>query len=187
MSMIVIEDALIDLVKNNFSDRLKEVAALPGQWSAETIKYLIANAPAIYIAWLGNRGATPSANMAQANDSWALYCVSKNARGHEAQRRGDKSEIGCAEMLEIAIPLVNGFDVPEVGSLRFSRADNLFSYTLSKQGITVYAAIFELHRAYTLPDVTSTLENFTTFHQNIDMAPADGQTDVSQTDALPQE
>ena len=186
MSLVMVEDNLIALAKNTFSQKVKTIDILPGQWTVETLKQIATKAPAIYFAWLGGRGKGNSSD-AMLNDVWVAYVIANHASGFAAQRRGDSKQIGCAEMLDTIIPTVHGYKIDDVGTFKFQRAQNLFNFRDGKsKGITVFAATFEMQRTLPFTVDLSTFDNFETYHAEHSMAPGDDEPAAIDDVTLPQ-
>lgn len=177
-----VEDAMIEIARETLEDRVRVVGSLPGAWTYDLLLKLLQSAPAIYVSFLGGQ-ARPGALDAALDARFNAYTISKNAAGEKARRRGDATEIGAYEMLELIVPKLHKHTVPDIGTLKFQSIDNLFTEATFELGGAVYCATFSL--ALTLP-LGLALDAFVTFHQDIDMEPADGEIDGADTVNLPQ-
>ncbi|MEJ1402574.1 MAG: phage protein Gp37 [Candidatus Sedimenticola sp. (ex Thyasira tokunagai)] len=186
-AITTIEDQLIATTQGLFGSTLRTVDTVPGAVTLAVLKNMIASAPAVYFLFLGGQAAKE--NGATINGRFTAYIVSRNRRGPKERRRGGAVEIGIYEILEHLVPQINGLTVPEVGSLKLTRIDNLFSVRLEEQlGAALYAAVFELPNL-TLDIETDplSLDDFTTFNADHDLDPSgDGEPVATDTLTLPQ-
>jgi len=83
------------------------------------------------------------------NARWVVIVATGNASGEAARRRGDGTQIGAYEILELILAQLHGHVVPDEGTLSLVSVENLYSGEIDKQGLAVYAATFQM--AMSLP------------------------------------
>lgn len=176
-----VEQHLIALVKDTLPNKLKKVDALPGNLNEELIKVISAASPAVYIAYLGGR----KGNSKQQDAIWALYTVT--SAGDQAKRRaGDARVLGAYDMLDILLPAFHEHVIPDIGTVTFERVQNLFSVSLNKKGVTVYAATFRVPLSLEYTADETALNEFITYHAEHSMAPGDDEPAAVDIVTLPQ-
>lgn len=169
--MIVdVENYLIEKITELFNGRLRLVDSLPGQLDQALIKAMAATTPAVYISFLGGRS-----NNSTWLANWGLY-VSTGLGDHKIRRQGDASIIGAYEIINLLISYFDGHTVPEVGSLRFERVQNLFNLKLDSYGVSVYGITFTLPMPFNDASAAGdALQNFVTYHAEHSLAPGDDE------------
>src|SRR3546814_3865830 len=97
---------------------------------------------------------------------FSVYCVTKGADDLD-RRRGTGRVIGAYDLVCQLAPVLNGLDVPDVGTLNLLGIDNLFRDAMFDLGGTVYSLQFELpNMDFTYQADLSGAEfvDFTTWH-----------------------
>jgi phage gp37-like protein len=149
--------------------KVRQVDSLPGDWDADMLRRLLRMAPAAFVAFMG--GPVTAAHSARLDAQWAVIVVTGHASGEAARRRGDSQEIGAYEILERIVPKLHGFKIEDEGTLNISEISNLYSGTLDKQGVAVYAARFRLLMAMPADLDLTAIDAFVTFDAKYDLAP----------------
>jgi len=186
--IVTIENKLIDLIKTALGAQVKGVASLPGGWDADMLKRLILRAPAVYVAFLGGPVVGPGGSICGISSRWGVYAVTSDPSGQAVRRTGGRGVIGAYEILERAIPAINGQTLDGVGSFELSGSiDNLFSGTLAKQNLTIYEAQFTISLQFEAVPDPGALDDFITFHVDFDLAAPDGEIEGSTDIILEQD
>lgn len=178
-----LEDAMITALQNALGTHVREVTSLPGPWSLDLLRRLLQRAPSCYVSWLG--GQAGGGNFVSIDSRVDVIVVTKNARGETARRRGGPVTMGAYDIIETILPALHDRDMGGLGTLALMQVQNVFNEATFELGATVYAAQFRIPCEIDA-SLPANLGNFATFHQDVDMAPADGQIDISETDSLPQ-
>ncbi|WP_282265934.1 phage protein Gp37 [Stenotrophomonas sp. PS02298] len=189
MSIAQIEQHLIDLVKAKFEKRLKTVESLPADWDADTFRRLLRLTPGVFVVFGGGQRKDTETDEGKVviDGQWGLIAATTHASGELARRHGDSQEIGAYEIVERLCDLLEGHEVPGQGAMRFAGIDNLFTGDLEKQGAAIYGVQFVLPMYVSAEgDGGPVLDEFKTFHGDIDMAPQDGHVDAADTVHLEQ-
>lgn len=172
MTIATSEDALVALIKDTLGTKVKAVESLPGNWDDDTLKRLLRAVPGVFLVWAGGQTNDRSSGMSgMVNGSWLVYVVTGHASGEAARRRGDGQQVGAYELLEVLIPLLNGYTITAVGTLSLQRVENLYSGTVDRQGVTVYGLTFTMPMAWPTEVDVSTLDPFQTFAAQTDVPP----------------
>lgn len=149
---------------------------------AEIQRYAV-RAPAVLIACSGFRVPAQSGGVLRIEANFAWFVIARDT----SQIARDAYALTLVEALSSIIDDADwGLqDALTPGPLR---ADNLYSGTIDKTGIALWALGFT--QALAVDRLSSTdyaaLAKFITFHSDVDVAPADGQIDITETDILPQ-
>lgn len=164
-------DALIAKIQALCGDYLKEIDVHPGQWDDSSVRRLVRNPPAVYVAWLGQQ---PNANRHTVTARWGVFVVANVLNG---QRRND---VGIYQIVEILTAGLHQQRILPSGLFSLQTVQNLWSDTQSGMGVAVYGMYFNAEQP--LPDMTdeSTLCDFKTydhtFNQDKDEQTIDGKT-----------
>ena len=130
-----IEDALVTEVKGVLGATVKKVETLPGGWTHKSLQRALQFAPGVFVAFNGGRGGISDGYI---DGRFSVYLVTKGP-GEEERRRGSGRVIGVYEMVELLVPALSVFAVPEIGSAVVNGVDNLFRDAMFELGGTVYA------------------------------------------------
>lgn len=160
-----LETQLIDLLKaSNLGRRLKVVDSLPDTPDADLVKRWGVDAPAAYIV-----AADGTLSQAIATPQFVLVLVARNARGHQAARRGDGKTIGLYEMLDAAIAELHGGQTADAG-WQVTRYQFLHDNPMRDQGLQI--ALVQLQADTDPPQKDATnLGEFLEFHADFDIDP----------------
>lgn len=166
------EAFLIGAVQAELGTALRGVASLPGDWDDEMFKRFAAMVPGVFVAFTGGEQleAGGGALEASIDARWAFYVCT----GHPtelARRHGDAMQIGAYSLIERLLPRLHGLAVPGVGSLRLVSVQNLFTGTVERQALTVYALVFGLPMTLELVPPDAALAPFETLHAAYDVPP----------------
>lgn len=149
--------------------------------SVEEIKRYITKGPAVLVACVRIPLSNPGAGKVMLPAGWAIFVLTKDVPG--ALR--DQGAIALAEAVVLQVN-GNKWGRSDVMAPTDIEARNLYSARIDNLGVALWAVTFTQMVTEATTDL-STLNNFVTFHEDIDMAPADGQIDITQTTTLPQE
>ena len=171
MTIIAIEDALINKIKAALGTKVQGVESLPGDWDDEMLKRMLRYVPGVYVAFPGGpRLGAAGAAEATIDGKWLVYICTGHASGEAARRRGDSLQAGAYELIEVLAPLLDGFTVPNVGAFSVADVSNLYTGSIDKQGIAIYAMTLSIPMTFSQP-VDDTLAPFETFAAQYDVPP----------------
>lgn len=166
------EDDLLATLAAAVAGTKLRVDSLPGDWDDDMLKRLQTLAPCVLLSFAG--GVPPVLGELEPNvaGQWLVYAVTSHPSGQAARRRGSAQAIGAYELLaRLIVPALHGHRVPGAGLAQLARIENLFTGTVEKQGLAVYAAAFSVPMPFdTLPD-GSALDDFATFYAQLDVPP----------------
>ena len=164
-------EALLAKIKALCGDYLREVDTHPGQWDDSSVRRLVRNPPAVYVAWLGQQ---PNNNPHTVTARWGVFVVAEVLNG---QRR---NAVGIYQIVETLTAGLHKQRIEPSGMFELQTVQNLWSDTQSGMGVAVYGMYF--NAVQPLPDMTSddTLCDFKiydhTFNQDKDEHSIDGKT-----------
>ncbi|ABE45642.1 DUF1834 family protein [Polaromonas sp. JS666] len=172
MSITSAEDNIIAQIKTVMGNKVRAVESLPGNWDDDTLKRLLRLLPGIFLVWGGGQVQERNAGVGGlVVGSWIVYVITGHASGEAARRRGDGQQAGAYELLQLLIPLLNGYTVPGEGTLSLQRVENLYSGSVDRQGVTVYACSFNMPQAWPTEVDMNLLTPFQTFDAQYDTPP----------------
>lgn len=175
------ENELIALIKaQSFAKKLRTVDSLPDANGDELVKRFGADAPAIYVAprpWNGREGMNTL--------RFAVLCVAKNSRGHQAARHGDGMVIGLYDLIGYAAASLDG-QMSDSSTWNVTGGDFLLDdQLLLDSGLYVGAVMVETEvEGLTLTD-ENTLDDFETFHADYDVPPHEAEGEHEKWTASP--
>ncbi|WP_370429597.1 DUF1834 family protein [Actinobacillus pleuropneumoniae] len=164
-------DALIAKIKTLCGKHLKEIATHPGQWDDSSIRRLVRNPPAVYVAWLGQ---TPNNNPTTVTARWGVFVVANVLNG----KRLD--DVGIYQIVETLTAGIHGQRIAPSGFFELQTVQNLWSDTQSGMGVAVYGMYFNAVQPLPCEVDESSLDDFIiydhTFNQDKDEHTIDGKT-----------
>lgn len=125
--------ALIEKIKAICGERLKEVTEHPGQWDDASVKRIVRNPPAAYVAWLGH---TKSDKPGVVKATWAIFLVANVLDG----KRDDQA--GIYQLVELLSAGLHRQPISPSGMFELQGVKNLWSDTQSGMGVAVYGMYF---------------------------------------------
>jgi len=178
MSITTIEDNLLELIQGHaILKRLKKLDTLPGPLDVDLLKKLATKAPGVYLLFAGFRAKQAGDDEALMNGSWIFYVVTGNASGRKAKRRGSNGEIGAYEIIDTLTPLLHGHDIVGEGSVSVVDSRNLYNGRIDKLNVALYAITCTLPMNMSLEADESLLNDFVTFHSDMDIQPHEDSTE----------
>lgn len=148
--------------------------------NAAEIQRFATRAPAVLVACVRSQFHDASVGMPMIEAAWAVFVITRD----QPQLARDAGALGLVEAVQLCIS-GNTWSRDDTSAPTGIDARNLYSGSIDKLGIALWGISFEQTVMNPAID-SSTLGLFETFHQDIDMAPADGQIDITETDTLPQ-
>jgi len=171
VSILQVEDAIIAAARAVLGTHVRDVESLPGEWDDEMLKRLLRAVPGCFVAFAGGPRNVAAGGVTAAIDGrWVVYTVTGHASGEAARRRGDSRQVGAYELLGLLAPHLHGLVVAGVGTLQLVDLQNVYSGTVDRQGLAVYALTFGIPMTLDLP-VDGTLTPSETFAAAWDTPP----------------
>jgi len=192
MGIATVEDAIVNRIKAVLGISVRTVEALPGDWDDDMLKRLLRLVPGVFVAFAGGAPKSVGSTSPDIDSQWIVYVVTGHASGEAPRRRGDALQIGAYELIQILVPALHLQKVSGGGTLMFAGVDNLYTGTIDKQGIAVYAIRYQVQVCMSMELDLSTLDDFETFDAQYDVAPhtpdehlkwLEGDYDTSNPDA----
>ncbi|WP_044469796.1 DUF1834 family protein [Mannheimia massilioguelmaensis] len=160
--------ALIAKIQALCGDYLREVAEHPGQWDESTIRRLVRNPPAVYVAWLGQ---VPNARPFTVTARWGIFVVADvlNGQRHDSVGIYQVVEKLSAGLHQVQIAPSNMFELVSV--------QNLWSDTQSEMGVAVYGMYFNAVQPLINHIDESEWDDFRIYDQTLNQAKEDNVID----------
>lgn len=157
----------------NGKSLVRKIDTLPGTLNNELLKTMIATAPAVYIVWNGGRDKNSSDELT-VETTWGIYILADSFNGAKAAMVGDKRKAGAYQIMSLILPQLHGHNIPDVGKMKFKKAENLFSVNVDKRGAIIYALTF-ITPNLSLPydadgSILAAMNDFITYDQKYDLA-----------------
>lgn len=168
MGIAAVEKSLIDKTKEVLQNRVREVDSLPADWDADTLKRILLALPGVYWIMGGGRG-TPGRTDGMVSIEWACVIATNHASGPRTRLRGDAAQVGASELIDVLIPVFNNLTVPGEGTLALAAIENLNTLELERQGVALYALVFQMQMAWPSVVDLDSLRPFVTFDGKYDI------------------
>lgn len=138
MSINAIAAAMIEAAKHRLGATIKTYDTLGGQWTMDTLTRALQQAPGVYVSFIGGK---PNGAAGYLSAEFAVYCVNK-AAVEVARREGTPRTIGANEMVELLAAHLDRLVIENIGSMKLTSIDNLFTDAMFDLGGIVYGARF---------------------------------------------
>lgn len=168
MNLVDIELQLVERVKAVLGSKVRGVQSLPGDWDDDMLRRFAAIVPGVYVAFLGGGRRAAGGTEATIDARFSLYVCT----GHPtelARRHGDAQQVGAYHLITALVPALHGLVVPRVGSLDLDDVQNLFTGSVERQALTVYALTFRLPLTFDATAPDELLAPFETFDAHWDI------------------
>lgn len=167
-----LEDAIMLRCEAAAGDLVQAVQSLPGDWDDEMFSRLAAAVPGVFVIFSGGQRSSGAGQQEAAIDGrWSVLVCTGHASGETARRRGDALEVGAYQLVNRLAAQLHGFTVPGVGTLSLLGVNNLFTGTVDKKGLAVYALDFSLPMTFELGAPLDAPGHFVTFSARYDTPP----------------
>lgn len=134
MSLIAqTSSALIERIQHLCGQAVREVAEHPGQWDESSIRRVVRNPPAVYVAWLGQ---LPTTHPHRVSARWAVYLVANVLDGKPS------GQTGIYQLVETLSGGLHQTQLAPSGLFELQSVQNLWSDTQSGMGVAVYGMYF---------------------------------------------
>ena len=138
MTISAAEDWLVAETERVFGTAFKSIESGPGEWSDAYLERVVAQAPAIRIAFLD--GAARDGSALTVDTRWSVYLLTGwSGGGPRTRRRGSGGSIGTWRAIEVLAPWLHNRAIPDVGRVRVADAANLWSGALDRKGLALSA------------------------------------------------
>lgn len=172
------EDALLAALTQALEGTKVRTDSLPGDWDDDMLKRMLSLAPCVLVAFGGGGAKNVGVAEPVIDGQWLVYVVTSHPSGQAARRRGNRQAVGAYELLSrTVVPTLHGLTVPNIGTLVLNRLENLFTGTVERQGLAVYACAFSLPMPFDLGGEASSLADFLTFVAQYDIPAHDSEAE----------
>lgn len=162
MSVIAETSAnLIAKINTLCGDYLQEVAEHPGQWDESSIRRLVRNPPAVYVAWLGQ---VPNERPFTVTARWGIFVVADVLNG----QRNDS--VGIYQVVEKLTAGLHRTHIEPSNMFELISVQNLWSDTQSDMGVAVYGMYFNALQPLETDVDAANLDDFRIYAHTLDQA-----------------
>ena len=178
-----VRTAIVSEIEDSVTSLLNRVISHAGRFDMEEIKRLALKSPCVLVSCLGvSNIRANSAGETEALCKWAAYCLVDD-------KKGVSRDVGVLALVSAVLPVIPdncwGLD-DDLCVPQNIRADNLYSSSLDKIGVALWAVTWD--QEITLGGLDdSTLDLFETMHTDWDQAEPDETLEAEDDLTLPQE
>ena len=140
-----------------------------GRFDIEELRRVSAKAPALFVAVLGFSDCAESCGSYEATVSWAVFSVARDKPGVSR----DRSAMALVDALALIVPGNTWGLAESIGTPDGVRGDNLFSATVDKAGVAMWATTWRqrMQLGSAMPaDALAALDLFATFDARFPVA-----------------
>ncbi|MFZ7107906.1 DUF1834 family protein [Avibacterium avium] len=154
-------NALIAKIRALCGDYLREVAEHPGQWDESSIRRLVRNPPAVYVAWLGQ---VPNPRPYTVTARWGIFVVCDVLNGKR------KDNVGIYQVVETLTAGIDKSQIAPSGLFELQSVQNLWSDTQSGMGVAVYGMYFNAVQPLPMEFDPQSLDDFVIYHHQFNQS-----------------
>lgn len=183
MSVLQVRQAIVDGIKAKLPAGVT-VETHRGRFdSAEEVKRFGAKAPAVLVACVRIPFNDTTPSMPRINACFAVFVVTAD----KPQLPRDAGALALVESIQ-GVVSGNTWGRDDTSEPTSIDARNLYSGAIDRMGVAIWVITFDQLITNPVLDQAAldALGVFATFHHDIDVAPADGQIDMTETDTLQQ-
>lgn len=180
------EDRILERIKIALGGRVPTIDWAPPDWDADFIKRLLLRPPGALLIFNGAERVDPGGNANIWKTMWTVVAVATHPQGAKERARGDSKAIGCYHILEAVIGRLNGWIVPDVGTLECINWENDVSLKLQNAALMVQSAIFEMIVDLSMEPDGSDVVPFLKFYPTYDVGQPDAAPKTGDRVNLPQ-
>lgn len=162
------EDLLLAKITELVGAYVKSVATLPGVWDDEMLSRLLRMVPGVFLAFQRASKNPSSTTTVDFTSTWSVIVAVSNAGGEGLRRRGDSTGVGAYNLVCALATGLDGQDMGDAGSVTVGDITDLFSGSIDKRGLVVYALDLTVPLVLDKTD-TGALDVFATFDARLDM------------------
>jgi phage gp37-like protein len=180
------EDRILERIRVALGDRVPTIDWAPPDWDVDFIKRLLLRLPGAILIFNGAERVDPGGNASIWKTTWTVVAVAAHPQGAKERARGDSKVIGCYQILEAVVGRLNGWTVPDVGTLEGTSWENDISLKLQNHALMVQSAIFEMTIDLSMEPDGSDLVPFLRFYPKYDIGQPDAAPETKDRVNLPQ-
>lgn len=171
MSILALRTAIVDAIDTGIP-ALRTCQAHGGRFDVEELRRWAIQAPAVVVACLGSKDVNTYSGQVVGRLQFVAYVITA---GTSAAPRSE-AILTLAESVA-ALAANNAWAYADAQAPAEIRIDNLYSGTLDKQGVALWAVTWTQRVDLEVFD-SSTLDDFDTLYTDYDTAPADGTLEM---------
>lgn len=183
MSLVDVRDGIIATLATALGVNVAVQSHRGSFASAEEVKRFATKPAAVLVAPLRISRAEDIGGIAMLPVDWGVFVLTKDLPNLPR-------DAGALGLVQTIVMLAGDSDWggQPVGPISNIEARNLYAATIDQLGIALWGIGFQqpVEVAQVSDADYAAMNPFVTFHQDIDMAPADGVIDITETDTLPQ-
>lgn len=176
MSLVAIRSAIVDAIEAGVPT-FASVAAHGGKFSAIEVRRVASKSPACMVAVIGIKNIERQGGMAVGQVQFGAFVATQ---GTSTVQR-DASALILSEAI-IGLAATNAWDYADAKAPQGMRADNLFSGTVDKLAVALWAVFWtqEMDLSPMTQEEMDAIDDFHRLHVDTDLAPMDGVIEDEQ-------
>jgi phage gp37-like protein len=169
-----IEDVIIAKIKAVLGAHLRAVEWAPPDWDEDFVKRAMRALPGVFVIFEGGQRNSLTEQSIILDTQWTIAALTNHVQEAKARAQGDGLEIGCYEILETLAPQLDGFDVPDIGTLNLLAWNNSAALKLEKQALMMQDLSFGMSIELPRTLDPSQLVPFKLFHDTMNIGQLPG-------------
>ncbi|SIQ23913.1 hypothetical protein SAMN05880590_102740 [Rhizobium sp. RU35A] len=141
------EPHLVARLRLAFPERDFTIERVPQVMTIKEFERLARQSPFIGLAWIGFRADAASGRMLTGRMLWRLILIFKASSGFQTRFKGDARGLGLDAMADVAIALIHGWTLPEIGQAAVTLANSVIADGWSDEAVVIAQVDFEVQCA----------------------------------------
>jgi phage gp37-like protein len=171
MSIKSVEAFLIAQITGWVRPHIRAAKTLPGDWDDDMLKRFASELPGVWLAWAGGTPTPDGSGVELTLSSGFVVYVSTGHATEEMRRVGHATQIGAYDLVQMLVPKLHGLVVPDEGSYKVAAVENLFTGSVERQALTLYAITLTGPLTFKLVPEASELGDFKSLDARFDIPP----------------
>lgn len=138
------EPLIIERIRLAFPQEAFTIERVSSIVSPDEFSDLVVKSPALCLAWMGVRPEGSSARTLRGRAQWRLILIYKSSAKPENRFRGDAFGWGLDDMVDVAMMILHGWTIADVGSCYVSGSDAVGVQGFEDQQVVVAQVDFEV-------------------------------------------
>ncbi len=144
------EPLIVERLRLAFPKQLFTIDRIPQTLTIKEFDRLSRLSPFIGLAWTGFKPDGDNNRITKGAMLWRLVLLFKASNGLETRFKGDKLGLGLDAMADVAIVLMSGWTLPDIGSSHVTLANSVIADGWTDDAIVIAQVDFEIRFSSTL-------------------------------------
>lgn len=145
--------AIVERLRLAFPDKIFGIERVPSMLNGREFNEVTRKTPFIGLSWVGMKKDSDSGRLLKGHHQWQLTLVVQASGSLRVRYEGDHSDIGIDAMIDVAVALLQGATLEDIGSVTVTDAKSVFAQGLNDDDIALAHIYFDVSFTAPLQDL----------------------------------